>query len=351
MGSNRLKILLGVAVVLLVAVAWHWISGWGLVTIDAEGEPLAKIVRSIERQGGISIATNADGALPVTMRVTRVPAVEAIDALASYVDGNWSVTYVAGPSKADVALGVAALRSGERNEAFTRFGGGWGMDFTDHVIDTRRVEWKVSPADQSELQSYVDQLAQKTGLAALVAKDWNPAVARTPAGGPAGRAMTALIADVKGASEEVFVVRVRTEDPRRSAGTGGAPAGGGSDGGFAAGGGGPGGGGGGDRRNVREDWAEERALARIEQLPAAEREQARKDYGEMRAFWQQLRALPEAERRAAAEKFFSNPIVQDRMMERMLSRDSRRSPEKRAERYRDYVQRKLSMQNKAGSNP
>lgn len=342
--SNRLKVLLGVAAVLFVAVVWYWASGWGRVTIHAEAEPLAKVVRSIERQGGITIATNADAALPVTLHLDRVTAAEAVDALAGYVDGNWSVTYVAGPSKAEVASGIALLRSGERSDAFARFGGGGGggPDFSDAVIDARRVEWKVSPSDKPELQAYVDQLTQKTGLAALVAKDWNPAVAKAPEGGAAGKAMETLVDKARGKTEAVFVVRVRSEDPRMAGGPGGGgppPWAGGGPGGFSG------------RSNVREDWMQERALARIEQLPAAEREQARKDYNEMRTFFEQMRSLPEAERRAAMEKFFSSPAVQERMTDRMLSREARRSPEQRAERYRRYIERKFSAQSQPPTAP
>jgi hypothetical protein len=85
---------------------------------------------------------------------------------------------------------------------------------------------------------------------------------------------------------------------------------------------------------------EERALARIEQLPATEREQAKKDFAVARDFFQQLRSLPEDQRRAAMEKFFDSPVVQERMAERMAARDEKSGPQRRADRMRQYVQRK-----------
>ncbi len=332
-----------------MAVIWHWISGWGLVTIHAEAVPLAKIVRSIERQGGVKIATNAPGDAPVSMDVDRVTPAQALDTLAAYLDANWSVTYVAGPSASDVTTGVAVLTEGERNPDYRRFSvGGWGMDFGDSVIDARRVVWAVSPSEKGTLQDYVDQLTQKTGVAALLPTAWDPGVTRPPKGGPAGEAMKDLIEAAKGRWSEVFVLRVRTDEGGDRSAQGGAPGGrpAGSDGGFD-GGGPPGGGWGGESR---ADWTAERALARIEQLPAAERETARRDYQEMQGFFDRVRALPEAERRQEMEKFFNDPKVQERMLDRMLSRDAKRSPEKRAERFRRYVERKAAMK-AAGGNP
>ena len=130
MSPTRLKILFGVAGVLLAFLIWNWISGWGLVTVHAQSQPLSKIIQSIERQGGIKIVTNADLGTPTTMDVDRVPPAEAVDVLAAWLDGNWSVGYAVGPQKVDVAAGIAALQDGERRDPnFARFGfGGFGGD-------------------------------------------------------------------------------------------------------------------------------------------------------------------------------------------------------------------------------
>jgi hypothetical protein len=87
----------------------------------------------------------------------------------------------------------------------------------------------------------------------------------------------------------------------------------------------------------------ERQQARIALLPAAERAAAQKEFDDMRATWQKMRSLPEAERRAAMQKMFNDPVMQEKMMDRMLSRDAKRSPEKRAARFRQYIQRKQQM--------
>src|SRR5882757_8294922 len=196
MSANRLKVLLGVAGVLVALLVWNWISGWGLVTVHVISKPLSEVIRSIERQGGIKLVTNADVSTPVTMDVDRVPPAEAVDVLASRLDGNWSVGYIAGPTKADVATALAAVSQGDRNRDYRSFGfggggfgGGGGMDISNTAIDARRVVWKVSPSDTPQLQAWLDQLSQKTGLAAMVPRNWDPAISKTPSGGGAASAM------------------------------------------------------------------------------------------------------------------------------------------------------------------
>ncbi len=363
MNPTRFKILLGVAAALAIALVWSWIAGWGLVTIHATSEPVSKVIRSIERQGGIKIVTNADLASTVSMDVDRVSPVVAVDILSARIDGNWSIGYVAGPSKQEVAAGIAGLASGERNQGFRSFGfggGGFGgAEISSTPIDSRLVLWKVSPSDMPLLQSYLDQLSQKTGLAAMVPESWNPELSKTPKGGAAGDALEAIVSSVKGSLQEVFVIRISNWDRERTADAGppanrppDAPR---TDGGFGSrreGGGdrGPGGPGndpgrGGGGRGFQPEWMAERAEARIAQLPAAERDQARKDFDEMRAEMEKIRAITdEAARRTAMETFFNQPAVQQRMTERMADRDEKSGPERRAQRARDYIERKQQMQ-------
>ncbi len=356
MNPTRFKILLGVAAVLLAVLLWNWISGWGLVTVHVEGQPLTKVLRSIEGQGGIKIVTNADLTTPVSMDVDRVPVAEAVDVVAARLDANWMVSYAAGPSKADVAAGISSLQAGGRDENFARFGfrgGSGGGDFegmgpADSAVDARRLSWKVSPSDAPQLQSYLSQISQKTGVAVIVPQTWNPPLATAPGGGPAAKALKAMVSSAKGQLQEIFYLRVQADDRNRVAdnGPGGArPARGPSDGGFG-GPGGPGGPGGG-RPDFNPDWMAERLQARIEQLPKPEQEQAKKDFDEMRDFWTKMRALPEDQRRAAMEKMFSSPAFQERMSERQAQRDEKSGPERRADRARNYIQRKQAIKDSA----
>ncbi len=304
MSPNRMKVLLGVAGVLVALLVWNWIAGWGLVTVHVQTKPLSEVIRSIERQGGIKIVTNANVTTPVSMDVDRVPAAEAVDVLAARLDGSWNVGYVAGPTKADVAAGIAGISQGERNRDFRTFGlggfgGGGGMDVTDAAIDARRVVWKVSASDTPQLQSWLDQLSQKTGLIAMVPRGWDPTVPKTPSGGSAASAMRGIIKSVKGQYQEVFILHVNQErvadagpGPERASR---------SEGGFGDGqrpGGGQGWNGGG-RQDFHPEWIAERAEARIALLPKGEQGQAKTDFDEMRATFEKIRSLPDAQRAAA----------------------------------------------------
>ncbi len=334
MNPTRLKFLLSVALVLAAALVWNWIAGWGLVTVKVADAPLSEIVRSIERQAGVTLVTNLDPATPVSMDVRRVTVVEAVDVLAARLDANWNVAFVTGASRSDVLGGIAAV-SGGGSEGFVVYNYPAGMfgDWLDTPPDPRKVEWKVSPSGKSGLQDFLDQFAQKTGGVAVAPAAWNPDVLKLPPGGPSSRALRSLAKAVSGQVEEVFLVSgsnqsdqagPRTADPgaqgasaRESRPDQPAP-----------------------RRQGNPEWMEERALARIEELPPKVRSQAQAEHQERRAFWDEIRKLSPDERRAKMEARFNDPAVQQRMDEQMSLRDEKRGPEARADRYRRYVERK-----------
>jgi hypothetical protein len=354
MNPTRMKILLGIAAVLAIGLLWNWISGWGLVTVHVQDKPVADVIRSIERQGGIKIVTNAPADAVVSMDVDKVKPVDAVDVLAARIDGNWSIGYMAGASKTDVEAGLTTLASGERGGGLRTFGlwggggGGFGGDVMGDVpVDARLVEWSVSPMDTSNLQSYLDQLSVKTGLMAAVPEGWNPDLSNQPSGGKAGDALKALVKSVKGAYQEIFVVRVMNRERFADGGRNGP----GAEGGF----GGPRQDGGFNpperteaQQQQREQWMQERVMARLDQLPVEEREQAKKEFDEMRAMFDKIRELPEDQRRTAMQNLFENPAMQERMAERAASRDEKSGPERRAERSRRYVQRKQEMKAQQG---
>jgi len=75
-------------------------------------------------------------------------------------------------------------------------------------------------------------------------------------------------------------------------------------------------------------------------LPPDEQDQARREFNEMWTFWESIRQLPETERRAKIEEHFNRPDVEARIEEQAAARDSRRTPEQREQRYRNYIRRK-----------
>ncbi|MFZ4682895.1 MAG: hypothetical protein ACOYMS_10350 [Terrimicrobiaceae bacterium] len=342
MRNPKVVLLAGVLALLATVLVWRWISGWGLVTIHADKVPLSKVVKSIERQGGVRIVTNADPSMPVTLYLDRAPVYEAIDTLAIRVDGDARLAFIAAPDKKQIADVLAAFTTGANPGGWTvlsaGFGGGGsgGMMGSETVIDPRQVEWKMSDVPDRNLQTILNQGAQKTGALFATPKDWNPAIGKLPAAGKTGKMADAAIDAAKGRLEEIFLLTIRPPRPEgeRSAGEGGGP--------------------GrwesqltvlspqrGNRGNP--EWMAERAQAQIALLPAAERQEAQAQFDEMRKFWESVRNLPEEERRAKMEELMSRPEIQEKMEERMAARDSKRTPEQREQRMKRYIERKNQM--------
>lgn len=63
----------------------YW--NWGLITVNVTDAPLSKVIKSIEWQGWVKIYTNLPSDTKVTMYVDHVPLAEAMEALAANVGG------------------------------------------------------------------------------------------------------------------------------------------------------------------------------------------------------------------------------------------------------------------------
>jgi hypothetical protein len=339
MRSLRIIVLIGALTLLAGVLVWRWAVDWGLVTLNYVNAPLSKVIRSIESQGRVRIITNAEPATPVTIRLKRAPVFEAIDTLATRVDGDVRLAYLGAPSAKQIVEGLAAFESGSNSEDWAVFflGFGRGMVMSDGaVLDPRFMEWNVTQVADDSLQALLEQGAQKTGALFAVPKDWNPAPVKLPSSGKTGKVAAALAKAAKGEMREVFLLTVH---PRRSAedrDAGSRPS-----------------------EEVREtatvftpprrgpgerwgnpEWMAERAQARIALLPQDEQAEAQRRFDEMRVFWQSLRDLPEQERRAKIEEQMNRPDVQAVMEERAAARDAKRTPQQREQRYRNYIQRK-----------
>lgn len=339
---------LGGGLLLIAAIAlWNWVSGWGLVTLKYENAPLSKVIKSLEWQGGIKVVTNADLKKPVTIYVEDVSAYDALETLAARVDGDARLAFVAAPDAGQVSKVVSAFMVGTDPGGWKVFSAGWGggggMGAFDTPVDPRKIEWKVSEGADKNLQTLLDQGAQKTGALFAVPQSWNPALAKLPAGGRVGDVAARAVKGAGGKYKEMFLLTVRPPQPPRDNNNNNDGQTAGNDGprweftrtvfSPQRGGGGPG-------RGGSQEWMAERVQAQIAQLPPAEQAEAKKQFDEMRAFWQSVRELPEDQRRAKMEEMMSNPAVQDRMEQRREAQDSRRSPEQREDRMRRYLDRK-----------
>jgi len=346
MNNRRLLVLASVAALLFVVAVWRVIAGWGLVTVHVREVPLPKVISSIERQGGIVIQTSADPAINVSMDVDKVTPVEAVATLAERIEGNWRVVYLLASTPSAIAPAIEAMKGGERRpQDWKTFSAGGRGSFlageSDFIPDPRNTKWNVSAMGDKKLQSFLDQFSQKTGVSALVPEAWNPDLKKLPKSGKAGSAIPDLAKLAGGTSKELFFINKfnRPQDGERAAGGGPPP---GDFGGEASAG--PSG-----RRNNADapsrsepnpEWAKERLEAQIALLPKSEQAAARAEQEAIQKTFEEVRKLPADQRQARMEQIMNDPAAQDRMAAAQERRDSKRSPEQRANRYRAYVQRK-----------
>lgn len=328
--------LLSIGLLVLLAagwVAWQIYAGWGLVTLDVRNAPVAKVLSSISRQGGIDIASNLDPSTPVTLKVKRVPPVEALDIVAVRTDASWRLAYLGAPDEKSIDAALTAFRAGSEAAGWSSYGGG-GFAMVEPqsgaALDLRRVAW--TPSEPGGLPALLEEAAQKTGVLLAAPTDWKPSASAPPAG-PIAKSALRLFRDAGGVSREVFLLRAR---PSRDdgdwdgGGRGGAWIGSGAGGGWM-------------RALGDGKSTEERVEAQIALLPKNEQEKARADARLMRQFWQEVRDLPEDQRRAKAQEFFNRPEVAERMDERRMAREAKMTPKQRVERAQRYLERKAAM--------
>jgi len=331
--------LLGLFALLATAwFAWQIYAGWGLVTLDVRNEPVAKVLASISRQGGIDIASNVDPSTAVTLKVERVPPVEALDIVAVRTDASWRLAYLGAPDEKSIDAALAAFRSGSEADGWLSYGGGGFAVIEPQsgaALDLRRVKW--TPGASGKLHDLLEDAAKKTGVLLAASAEWNPSTA-PPGAGTISETAAQLFGQAGGVSREVFLLRGRPggEDEDTGRGRTGPWIGRSPDANE--------GNGGGWRRAAGDPQATaERVEAQIALLPESEQTKARDDFKMMREFWQSVRELPDEQRRAKAQEFFNRPEVSERMDQRRLAREAKMTPQQRIERAQRYLERKAQM--------
>jgi len=333
MRKLRTALLLVMAASATGVLLWRWWTDRGLVTLAFTNTPLSTVIKSIESQGRVEIATNADRAALVSIRLNRAPVFEAIETLALRISANAKLAYIAAPTGDQIRAGLQAFSSGANPGDWTVFSaplGGRLMVDNFSAIDPRRIEWRISQTADRNLHTLLDQGAQKTGALFAVPAGWNPVLSKLPSGGEVGEVTVNLIRTAQGTAKELFLLTVhpRTDDqqthveavepPPRQPLFSAPPR----------------------TQPPNPEWMADRAQAAIALLPADQQDEARRDFNEMRTFWESIRQLPEPERRAKIEEHFNRPDVEARMEEQAAVRDARRTPEQREQRYRNYIRRK-----------
>lgn len=365
---NRFHILLAVCILLIAYGIWSWFGGEPSITLNVKDAPLSKVIKEFQKQGRIQIVTNLDPSTPVTLYFQKTPVIDALETLSVQTDSSWRLTYLAAPKSKQIDGILAAFINKDTSPpAWNSFqmrgggGGGWPTGSGDLVADPRKAAWDVTPSEARDLASYFAQIAQKTPATLAIAPDWNPAIAKTPAGGLVAKSVPKLISQAGGASREVFLLEGRPDfrgagedleggpdrgnpsnagasNPTNTANRG--PRLGGAPSAFRNSL---------NREQMNPEWMAARAEAAIKALPPAEQEQARKDMAEMRALMEEVRNLPAEERRARMEAVMNDPRVAERMDQRTAARESRQSPTQRVQRSKRYVDRKIEAREKAGN--
>lgn len=388
--SQRHKILFAALLVVLGGVViYHWFSDRGLVTLEFDNVPAGKVIKSLERQGGIRVVTNGDLTAPISIHVKRVPVYEAADTVAVRMGGNLTVAYVGAPDSKQVDNVLKAFAANTNPGDWTAFAGGFGGGFggggggggqnnrpprenapagdqTTQVANNRQqgaqpggeggrnrgnrgggggggdfggggmdfgagdprfIEWKISEVTDRNLQAFLSQGAQKTGALFAVPKDWNPVLGKLPKSGTTRDMAKAVTSAAEGRVQEVFLITINARlEQAADNGPRFTPTVFSPQRGPMA--------------QINQEWIRERVDAQIAALPAEEQAQAKKDMNEFRAFRDSLRNLSEEERRAKWEEFMNRADVQERMEERQAARDAKNSPDQRDARARNYLERK-----------
>ncbi len=339
---NRQRLLiLAAAVLLLGNVAYRICANWGLITVNVTDAALPTVIRSIEKQGGVLIRTNLEADKTVTMHVNKVPLSYALEVLANVADARWELGYFLAPTKPPIDALLTALAAGEKPEGWQRFHvplpGGMIGGNDEGTSDPRIDRWDVKPAPEATLQAYLEQAAKHVSARLEAPKDWNPAVSSPPKSGEVQDVIPRLAKAAGGKVEEVFLLTGRRRDAapptadgppepvRRALG-------------LIAGGAG------------QDDAEREKMLraigdrmqAAIDQMPADKRAKAQAEFDEGKKFFESMKDLTPEQRRAKMEERMQDPATQEKFFKGMAMRDAMKTPQQRADRYRDYLQNKES---------
>ncbi len=313
-------LILTVALLIVGNVVWYFWSNWGLITIHSDNKPLGEIIRSIERQGHVTIKTSIDLSKPIQMYVDKVALAEALETLSVVAEGRCRLTYVVAPDTGSISSALSSLTGGQRPD-------GWRNNYVplrpvglepDVLPDPRKDTWAVKPAAERTLQSYLEQASRNVSASFLVQELWNPTIASPPPSGPIGKVLPKLISAARGKYQEVFMLTA--ERSRNADGEGRPP----DDE---------------DRRAQFREAMEERIQNEINKLPPDQRAVAQQEHDEQKQMFETIRNLPPEERMAKAQELMSDPKMQQRFEDANLARDARRTPQQRMQRGHQYVQR------------
>lgn len=324
---NRQTVLAAVSVAsVLGAIAYWYLTPTG-ITLSFNKIPLSQVLPVIEKKTKIKIVTDLDPSTPVTLMVHQSTPSVVWDALAGAVDARASVRIVLAPDSQAITTYRQALAGGQRPEGWESFrvpipgmrqGG-------EEPADPRTQRLAApSPWPDGPLHRHLQTLAESSDLTWTAPQSWNPPVAFSAESRTTALNAARELARRASGTMDAFLHLTsgfRGEGPPLTADSGG----------FR-------------RFMPSPEVIERRIEQRIASLPPDQQASARQEWEKDRAFFQQMRDLPPEVRREKMQEYFNDPAVQERMEERAATRDERRSPERRRDRYREYIERRNQQQ-------
>jgi hypothetical protein len=340
-----------VALLLLANFIYYFILNWGLITVKVTDAPLGQVIKSIERQGWVTIYTDMPLDTKVSMWVDHVRLPEAMETLTSNLGGtddtgkrvpgaDWALGFFAGPNSTAVKQEILAFQGGNVGDDTKTYSYRTPVNilsaaFEDSdmpVSDPYLQVWPgyhapppppapdpnstdgqqaadpppAAPAPPSTLQDYLQAVARESNIWIMAPAAWSPNVSAPSANISVIRAVKSLVGNAHGSVQMAIVLRTQG---RRQGG------GGQRGGGF----------GGGDTGWV---YLEDRMRNAINGMPPEARPAATAQLDQEVKFQHDVQLAP-PEQRMQMER--------QHMMGRMGQNNWRRSPAKRAAMYQRAV--------------
>jgi hypothetical protein len=329
--ASRAKALAISTLLLLVfAVAHHIWANWGLVTVHARQQPLARVISSIQRQGRATIQTDLPGDTLVSMDCVKVPVADALETLAANTQSRWRLVYIAAGTR--TALKSFAWAGSQVPDGWKMlsipFGNIAAFAGDDAPAqDPRQDPWTLKTAAPAPIQSFFLEAAQATNASFAFPADWNPNVKSAPASGIVDKLIPKLVSAANGYHTEVFLLtRGGQRGPRNNDAAAADP----------------------QALQIDPDLLAQRAQNQINRLPDAERIEAQVAFDSEMAFRKSIAAITDPDaRRAAMQQHMQDPAVQQMMANRMDGADGRLSHDQRVQHNQNYVNRKLAAMGKS----
>jgi len=329
-------------VFLTYQIVSYFSARWGLITVHSKTTPLAQVIRSIEKQGHVTIKSNIDPAKPVFMNVDYVTLSDAMETLATVMGGRWQLTYVVGPDKGTVTNELASFESGQRDEAWKRLYvpiPGFSSQ-TVPLADPRKDSWIVKPASEATLQAYLEEASRNVSASFWVPENWNPAVKSPPSTGTITKSFSKLASAANSKYAEVIILRGSNRSADR-----------GDRGDRERGDGEPrfaGNFGDGGRRGFDPSAMDERIQNEINKLSGADRAAAQAERDQRKRMLDSMKDLTPEQRRQRFQDMMNNPDMQAKMDDQNNNRENRNSPDQRVDRASSYLSRMASANAAAG---